>query len=712
MKISKSLLFGLLTFGASVTSVFGQTPSGPPMATGLNKFLGGIYSNSQRANFTAYFNQVTPENAGKWGSVEGTRDVMNWTELDAAYALAKDNGFPFRFHVLVWGSQQPNWIESLPAAEQLEEIEEWFKAVAARYPAIDYLEVVNEPTHAPPTGATGGGRGNYIAALGGSGTTGWDWILNAFRMARLHFPATTKLVINEYSVTNEAPRMQTYIGIVNLLKAENLIDVVAFQGHYFSTRSYSGNLPATTAQMKASLDLLAETGLPIMVTEMDIDGGTPAAPDDATQLSEYQRIFPVLWEHPAVIGITLWGYRPGLWRNDQAAYLVLADGTERPAMTWLKQTVRGDRLAVSTAVKTQLVQAGGAVTLTAAANGVPAPTLQWQRNGSNVAGATNATLTLENVQPASTGLYAAVATNTGGSVTGQTAIVGLSISEKVIGTGEVVGSDIPHPNTKIFDQVLLTGLAEAITADDGQVTRTSFIDLDGDIVQVEFSGPGTLSLVAEGSPDRAPPTKYTQPNTSYITGHAGIVITGATEQTNVSVFTVGRATANDPTGAYNIMLPASAENDPAKNGSPLFVGHEATVYDGVADIAFIAIASSNGRFGGIRTANANYFAAKGLTGIYAPGVAFSGPVFIGDISAADDATPVIVLGNASDTRVTGGDLHQANGAAVEVYGIDLLKFVAGGDSHGRAIAAQSNAAVLMQGGVNVTADIVVNPADN
>ena len=34
-------------------------------------------------------------------------------------------------------------------------------------------------------------------------------------------------------------------------------------------------------------------------------------------------------------GITLWGYRQGsIWRTD--AYLLRSDGSERPAMTWLK----------------------------------------------------------------------------------------------------------------------------------------------------------------------------------------------------------------------------------------------------------------------------------------------------------------------------------------------------------------------------------------
>jgi endo-1,4-beta-xylanase len=105
-----------------------------PLAQGKPKFLGSAHSGPQATNFLAYWNQVVPENAGKWGSVESTRDSMNWTELDTAYHLAKNNGLPFRYHILVWGNQQPTWIESLPQAEQLEEIQEWFAAVAQRYP--------------------------------------------------------------------------------------------------------------------------------------------------------------------------------------------------------------------------------------------------------------------------------------------------------------------------------------------------------------------------------------------------------------------------------------------------------------------------------------------------------------------------------------------------------------------------------------------------
>lgn len=301
-------------------------PPGPPIATGKSKFLGSAYSPAQATSFTAYWNKVTPENAGKWGSVEGTRDVMNWDALDTAYALAKENGFPFHMHVLVWGGQQPAWIETLPAAEQLEEIHEWFAAVAARYPDLDFVEVVNEPLHQPPNQP---GRGNYIEALGGSGTTGWDWIVNAFRLARQYFPSS-KLLINDYSITNNTSSTQTYKNIIALLQAENLLDGIGIQGHAFST---TPNIPMSTHL--ANLDSLAATGLPIYVTELDIDG-----PTDEVQLADYQRIFPVFWEHPAIKGITLWGFRPGHWRTAQGAYIVLDNGAERPAMKWLQAYVQ------------------------------------------------------------------------------------------------------------------------------------------------------------------------------------------------------------------------------------------------------------------------------------------------------------------------------------------------------------------------------------
>ncbi|SMO47556.1 endo-1,4-beta-xylanase [Gracilimonas mengyeensis] len=319
-----------------------------PIAEGKEKWLGNIYSSAQIDGFTNYWNQVTAENAGKWGSVEGTRDQMNWGPLDAAYDLAKENGYPYRFHVLIWGGQQPGWINDLSTEEQREEIEEWMDAVAERYPDMDYVEVVNEGSngHQLPDGQSG--DANYIEALGGTGETGHDWIIESFRMARERFP-DAKLMINDYGIVGNTSATRNYIDIIEDLQAEGLIDVIGVQSHAFSTRGSANG-------MRTTLNMLANTGLPIQSTEMDIDGdpGGSQSQSDQAQLEDIQRIFPVFWEHPAVMGVTLWGWRPGLWRTDQDAFLVRNNGDERPALEWLRNYVDSAEVEFAVSIEEEL----------------------------------------------------------------------------------------------------------------------------------------------------------------------------------------------------------------------------------------------------------------------------------------------------------------------------------------------------------------------
>jgi endo-1,4-beta-xylanase len=61
-----------------------------------------------------------------------------------------------------------------------------------------------------------------MAALGGSGTTGWDWVINAFTMAGAAFP-NSMLLINEFGTEQEPTTRATYLQIIALLKARGLI---------------------------------------------------------------------------------------------------------------------------------------------------------------------------------------------------------------------------------------------------------------------------------------------------------------------------------------------------------------------------------------------------------------------------------------------------------------------------------------------------------
>jgi hypothetical protein len=337
----------------------------------------------------------------------------------------------------------------------------------------------------------------------------------------------------------------------------------------------------------------------------------------------------------------------------------------------------------------QTVTVGGSVSLTAtAAGGAP---LQWEQNGVALSGATASTLTLSSVQPANAGLYAAVISDAGGFTATNPAVVGVSSSAKVIGTGSEIAANIVHANGNVFDQVLIEGPALALSADPTQILRTSCIDLNDDIIQIEFSGAGTVSVVIANIAGPAVATKYNQPAVQYMKGHAGIVVTGADQTTNLSVFSVGRG---------NAVNQALFRDDVS--------------YDGIADIGFIAISSTNGRFGGLRTANVRYLNDRGFAGVYAPGVNFEGPVFVGNVMAFDAATPVLIIGGGDNVQITGGDLAQPNFRAVQVAGISQLKMSAGSTSGrltdaGTLLAAKAIRGRLEQGGVDVTTQIVLNP---
>ncbi|HKO46942.1 MAG TPA: endo-1,4-beta-xylanase [Polyangiaceae bacterium] len=278
-----------------------------------NKFFGTAATTAaDYPGLLAHFNQVTPGNAGKWGSVEATRDQMNWSELDTAYTFAKNNHVRFKFHTLIWGQQQPSWLAALPVQEQLAEIEQWMSAVAARYPNIDLVDVVNEPLHAPPA---------YTAALGGAGTTGWDWVIKSFDMARAHFP-NAELLLNDYSILSMTSATRDYLDIAKLLSDRGLIDGISEQGHFYERAP-------DPSVLTTNLNSFIATGLPLYISELDLN-----QENDAQQANRMKELFTTFWSKPSVLGITHWGYLQGnMWQPN--AYLQRSDGTLRPALTWI-----------------------------------------------------------------------------------------------------------------------------------------------------------------------------------------------------------------------------------------------------------------------------------------------------------------------------------------------------------------------------------------
>lgn len=314
----------LVAMGVAISTITAQAQ----LSTNPDKFLGNITTgwNSDMDTdgfiFADYWNQVTPENATKWGSVEGDRQgKFNWGGADKAAKYAKEHGFPFKFHTLVWGSQYPNWMNNLSTEKQYEAIVEWMDEAKKHYPDLPVIDVVNEAisSHAPAP---------YKAALGGDGKTGYDWIIKAFQMAHERWPDAI-LVYNDYNTFQW--NTDQFIALVRTIRdAGAPVDAYGCQSHDLTGCSAN----TLKASMKKLQDALK---MPMYVTEYDI--GTA---NDNDQLKDYKAQIPLLWEADYCAGITLWGWIYGkTWTTDGNSGLI-KNKKERPAMEWLREYMQTD----------------------------------------------------------------------------------------------------------------------------------------------------------------------------------------------------------------------------------------------------------------------------------------------------------------------------------------------------------------------------------
>lgn len=220
----------------------------------------------------------------------------------------------------------------------------------------------------------------------------------------------------------------------------------------------------------------------------------------------------------------------------------------------------------------------------------------------------------------------------------------------VSGSATLVQDGAQHPNGNVYDQVLLTGQTATLQADGQKILRCSFLDTNGDIVQVEFSGPGqvTITLDAATFVAAGPATKYSQAGVNYVTGKPTVTVVNNTADTYLNIFSVGTVTAVD----QSLFLPGET-------------------YDGLADVQLVQL--SGPTMGALFLGNTRFSAASGMTGIFAPNTSIVWRAVVHDVEASGSATPVLQFGSGStftqdsgSILLAGGDLVQANSAAIDV----------------------------------------------
>lgn len=312
----RTLCFVTMLACLSPMKVNAQLSSNP------DKFLGNIttrYQMDAGGGVDPYYklwNQVTPENESKWGSVEGTRGSFNWG-CDTPFNYAKKYGFTYKFHAFVWGAQYPNWFtSSLSISERYKAIVTWFDAVKKKYPELPMIDVVNEAV-----GMHQQGNPLMKESLGGGGKTGYDWLIRAFEMAYERYPDAI-LIYNDYNTFQHDTN--SYLELVRTLRDFGApIDAYGNQSHDVNDISVE--------KLKSSMKTLNDgLKMPMYITELDID-----IADDNKQKKQYEDIFPIMWEAEQCAGVTIWGYIHGAtWVSNSG---IIKNGKDRPAMTWLRE---------------------------------------------------------------------------------------------------------------------------------------------------------------------------------------------------------------------------------------------------------------------------------------------------------------------------------------------------------------------------------------
>ena len=297
------------------------------LSSNPDKFLGNIttrYQMDAGGGVDPYYklwNQVTPENESKWGSVEGTRGSFNWG-CDTPFNYAKKYGFTYKFHAFVWGAQYPNWFtSSLSISERYKAIVTWFDAVKKKYPELPMIDVVNEAV-----GMHQQGNPLMKESLGGGGKTGYDWLIRAFEMAYERYPDAI-LIYNDFNTFQHDTN--SYLELVRTLRDFGApIDAYGNQSHDVNDISVE--------KLKSSMKTLNDgLKMPMYITELDID-----IADDNKQKKQYEDIFPIMWEAEQCAGVTIWGYIHGAtWVSNSG---IIKNGKDRPAMTWLREYMQSD----------------------------------------------------------------------------------------------------------------------------------------------------------------------------------------------------------------------------------------------------------------------------------------------------------------------------------------------------------------------------------
>ncbi len=290
------------------------------------------------------FNILTPENELKPDAVldlAASKKLLADTGDEAAVAVhfdaakplldfAKANGLKVHGHVLVWHSQTPEaffhegYDPKSPLVSRevmLKRMEGYIQAVMTWLDSHDpgvvvSWDVLNE---AIDDGAGKLRKSNWLTVIGE------DYPNYAYAYARKYAPEGTLLYYNDYN-TAIAAKQKGILALLNSLIPDGNIDGYGFQMHH------SASFPSI-AQLRTAVQAIAETGLRLRVSELDVTVDSNSEASFKKQAVYYANVMKLLLAYSdQVEAVQVWGLTDRMsWRGTQYPLLFDGNGNPKPA---------------------------------------------------------------------------------------------------------------------------------------------------------------------------------------------------------------------------------------------------------------------------------------------------------------------------------------------------------------------------------------------
>ena len=275
------------------------------------------------------FDMVTPGNEMKWDTTEPSNGTYNFGPGDQIVSYAQANGERVRCHNLVWQSQLPSWVSSLPASQVQAAMEAHITTEATHFKGECYAwDVVNEPFNSD---------GSFVAdpfynAMGSG------YIADALKTAHAADP-NAKLYLNDYGIEGENAKSNAMYSLAQSLLAQGVpLNGIGFESHFIL-----GQVPS---DMEANMQRFANLGLDVAVTELDDRITLPASSANLQQqATDFATVVQDCLGVSRCVGVTQWAvgdadsWVPGTFSGQGAATMFDQNYNPKPAFTAVQNTL-------------------------------------------------------------------------------------------------------------------------------------------------------------------------------------------------------------------------------------------------------------------------------------------------------------------------------------------------------------------------------------